>query len=49
LKNANSTIRDVDIAAEQAAFTSYQVMTEAAISGLSQANEMKSSLLTLLR
>jgi len=49
LTAARSTIVDVDIAAEQTNFTNYQVLTEAAISGLSQANEMKQSLLALLR
>lgn len=49
LQAAKSTITDTDIAKEQTMFTNYQVLTEAAISGLSQANEMKSSLLALLR
>lgn len=46
---AISSIADVDIAAEQTRFTNFQVLTEAAISGLAQANEMKTSLLALLR
>lgn len=49
LQTAKSSISDADIAAEQTNFTNYQVLTEAAISGLASANEMKSSLLTLLR
>lgn len=49
LTAAKSSITDVDIAEEQTNFTNYQVLTEAAISGLAQANQMKSSLLALLR
>lgn len=49
LSSAYSSIMDVDIAAEQAALVSYQVLTEASIAALAQANQMKSSLLQLLR
>lgn len=49
LQAAKSSIADVDIAAEQTAFTNYQVLTEAAIAGLSQANQITQSLLSLLR
>ena len=49
LQAAKSSISDVDIAAEQTAFTNYQVLTEAAIAGLAQANQMKTSLLSLIR
>lgn len=49
LSAAKSAISDVDIAAEQTKFTNYQVLTEAAIAGLSQANQMTQSLLSLLR
>lgn len=49
LQAAKSSISDVDIAAEQTAFTNYQVLTEAAIAGLSQANQITQSLLSLLR
>jgi flagellin len=49
LQAARSSIADVDIAAEQSAFTNYQVLTEAAIAGLAQANQMSQSLLSLLR
>lgn len=49
LSAAKSSISDVDIAAEQSRFTNYQVLTEAAIAGLAQANQMKTSLLSLIR
>lgn len=49
LAAAKSSISDVDLAAEQTAFTNYQVLTEAAIAGLAQANQMKTSLLSLVR
>lgn len=49
LQAAKSTISDVDIAAEQTRFTNFQVLTEAAIAGLSQANQITQSLLSLLR
>lgn len=49
LQAAKSSISDVDIAAEQSRFTNYQVLTEAAIAGLAQANQMKTSLLSLIR
>ncbi len=49
LSAANSVIRDVDIAAEQSNLVSKQVLTEASIAALSQANQMKSSLLSLVR
>lgn len=48
LESAKSSIFDVDLAEEQTNFTNYQVLTEAAISGLAQANQMKTSLLALL-
>lgn len=47
--SAKSSIMDVDIASEQTNLTNSRVLTEAAIAGLSQANQMTSSLLTLLR
>ncbi len=46
---AKSTIMDVDLAAEQTNLVSKQVLTEASIAALSQANQMKSSLLSLVR
>lgn len=49
LQAAKAAISDVDIAAEQTRFTNYQVLTEAAIAGLSQANQITQSLLSLLR
>ena len=49
LQAATSVIMDTDIAAEQSNLVSKQVMTEAAIAALSQANQMKSSLLSLVR
>ncbi len=49
LESASSAIMDVDIAAEQSNLTTRQVLTEASIAALSQANQMKSSLLSLVR
>lgn len=49
LTAAQSAIMDVDIAAEQSNLVSRQVLTEASIAALSQANQMKSSLLALVR
>ncbi|MFA7276645.1 MAG: flagellin [Pseudobdellovibrionaceae bacterium] len=49
LQAAASVILDVDIAAEQTNLVSKQVLTEASIAALSQANQMKSSLLSLVR
>ena len=49
LNAAASVIMDTDIAAEQSNLVSKQVMTEAAIAALAQANQMKSSLLSLVR
>jgi len=49
LTSAASAIMDVDLAAEQTNLVSSQVLTEASIAALSQANQMKSSLLSLVR
>lgn len=49
LDAARSAIMDVDLAAEQTALTSYRVLTESSIAALAQANQMKSSLLSLVR
>lgn len=49
LTAAKSAIMDVDIAAEQSNLVSKQVLTEASIAALAQANQMKSSLLSLVR
>jgi flagellin len=46
---AVSAIMDVDLASEQTTLVSKQVLTEASIAALSQANQMKSSLLSLVR
>ena len=46
---ANSAILDADIASEQTKFTNYETLTEAAIAGLSKANELPSELLRLLQ
>ena len=47
--NAASSILDADIAAEQTNLTNKRVLTEAAIAGLSQANQLTESFLALLR
>ena len=49
LTAAKSTIVDADIAEAQTNFTNAQVLTEAATAALAQANQLKTSLLTLLR
>jgi len=49
LSAAKSAISDVDLAAEQSNLVSKQVLTEASIAALSQANQMKSALLSLVR
>ena len=49
LDAARSIIVDVDIAAEQTNLTSKRVLTESSIAALAQANQMKSSLLSLVR
>jgi flagellin len=49
LDAARSAIMDVDLAAEQTKLTSYRVLTESSIAALAQANQMKSSLLSLVR
>ena len=49
LDAARSAIMDVDLAAEQTNLTSYRVLTESSIAALAQANQMKSSLLSLVR
>ncbi len=48
LSAARSSIMDVDIAAEQTNLTAKQVLTEAAIASLAQANTTKQALLRLL-
>jgi|GEM_PF-194617 len=49
LTAAKSTIVDVDIAEAQTNFTNAQVLTEAATAALAQANQITTSLLSLLR
>lgn len=49
LEAAKSSIMDVDIAAEQTNLVAKQVLTETAIAALAQANQMKQSLLSLVR
>ncbi len=49
LEAAKSTITDVDIASEQSNLVSKQVLTETSIAALAQANQMKQSLLSLVR
>jgi flagellin len=48
LQSANSAIRDVDVAAEQAALSSAEVKTQAAVSAETAANQMPQYLLKLL-
>jgi len=49
VKAAESTIRDVDMAEEMAAFTKNNILTQAAQAMLSQANQSSQSVLSLLR
>ena len=49
LSAAKSSIMDVDIASEQTNLVAKQVLTEASIAALAQANQSKASLLALLR
>ena len=46
---ANSSIRDVDIAAEQSRLVANQVLVQAGVSALSQANTLPQSLLRVLQ
>ncbi len=48
LAAANSRVRDVDIAEETASFTKNNILTQAGVSVLSQANQTANSALTLL-
>lgn len=48
LEAARSTLLDVDMAAEMTKFTSAQVLTQASVAMLAQANQMPQSLLRLL-
>jgi flagellin len=49
LQSSQSSIADVDLAAEQTNFINQQVLTEASIAALSQSNQMLFSLLALVR
>lgn len=49
LSAANSRIRDVDVAAETAAMTRSQILSQAGIAVLAQANQMPSAALSLLQ
>jgi flagellin len=49
LSAANSRIRDVDVASETAALTRSQILSQAGVAVLSQANQLPNSALSLLR
>jgi len=49
LSAANSRIRDVDVASETAAMTRAQILSQAGVAVLAQANQMPSAALSLLR
>lgn len=49
LSAANSRIRDVDVASESAAFSRNQILSQAGVSVLAQANQLPSVALSLLR
>lgn len=49
LEEANSSIVDADLAEEQANLSTYEVLTNASISALAQANSMPQQLLTLFQ
>lgn len=49
MTSAESRIRDVDMASEMASFTSKQVLTQAGVSMLSQANQIPQMVLQLLK
>ena len=49
LSAANSRIRDVDVAAETAQMTKSQILSQACLAVLSQANQLPNSALSLLR
>jgi flagellin len=49
IEAAKSSIMDVDLAAEQSKLVSSQVLVQASVSALSQANELPQSLLRLLQ
>jgi flagellin len=49
IEAAKSSIMDVDLAAEQSRLVSSQVLVQASVSALSQANELPQALLRLLQ
>lgn len=49
LINAESVIRDTDMAAEMSEFTKYQIMTQSATAMLAQANQTPNNVLSLLK
>jgi flagellin len=49
LINAESVIRDTDMASEMSQFTKYQIMTQAATAMLAQANQAPNNVLSLLQ
>jgi len=49
LLNADSVIRDTDMAGEMSDFTKYQIMTQAATAMLAQANQSPNNVLSLLK
>lgn len=49
LINAESVIRDTDMAAEMSEFTKYQIMTQSATAMLAQANQSPNNVLSLLK
>ena len=49
IEAANSTIQDVDIAAEQSRLVANQVLVQAAVSALTQANQIPQTLLRVLQ
>jgi flagellin len=46
---SESTIRDVDMASEMTAFTTYQVLQQSGMAILAQANSMPQNVLALLK
>nr|MBP6843533.1 flagellin FliC [Kofleriaceae bacterium] len=46
---ANSRIRDVDVASETSQLTKSQILSQAGLAVLSQANQLPNSALSLLR
>jgi flagellin len=49
IQASESSIRDTDMAAEMVNFTKYQILQQAGVSMLSQANQSSQALLSLLR